>query len=134
MRCDPQILNLKGFQSEGRARTIEYGNHLRAFIGSDNGAPETQLRYYRRNHREKELKSFFKSFKIPIEKSKLSEGTMQGVEIPIKIETNDPLLTLNATIHLDLEQITMRIKFPSLIGYLEIESFRTPILIPIQKR
>lgn len=132
MRCDPRVVSLKGIQViDG---TIENGNHLRAFVGVEHGFSEDVLTLYRRPSSDKA--SRIRSFNFPVYKDKQINSLLNSVKnrfVPIKIETNDPSLTLNARIKLlEIDQLaTFEISFPSLVGYLEIRSSRPKLTTKI---
>jgi hypothetical protein len=130
MKCDPRVVSLKGIQSEHG--TVEDGNHLRVFVGTDHGFFEDSLTVYRRPHVDKLARLLF--FKVPIKKKGFLPTRPNGWQrkkFYITIETNHPSLTLSGRLSVveSENSFTLEISFPELVGYLEMQahrSFRLP--------
>lgn len=125
MKCDPRVVTLTGIQS---ARgTVEHGNHVRVLVGVEHGFFEDVLTVYRREHNDK--LSRLRSFEMPPQRdvwdaspeaSRLLVGPTDAM--PYSIPTNDPALTLSGRRWLarSPDSVTIEIRFPGLVGYLEI--------------
>lgn len=129
MKCSPRVVSLQGIHSTGD--NIEYGNHLRTFIGVEHGFPADLLKVYRRPSTKGNR--YINGFRIPITKGILLYQLNQNPskKVKINIQTSAPFSTLPAEIQLDEASnlLTYRINFHGLVGFLTIQAQRNPIHI-----
>jgi hypothetical protein len=142
MRCDSRVVSLRGIQVVND--TVEDGNHLQAFVGTEHGFFKDVLTIYRRSHADKLAR--LRYLQIPVRKDELLASIrpdLWGRKIPVTLETNDPTLKLPARLCIakSREVATLEISFPGLVGYLEMHvrhSFGIPgpasILSDLQDR
>jgi len=115
IKSDPQILTLIGIS--GKNSSIEYGNHLRWFIGLEKGYPN-EFVLFRRQADEKA--TWIKKFKVS-EKGDLSSTLNNNRKTTLTLESDDKLGKIFAEVNLtSREYFEYVFKFPSLVGFLKI--------------
>jgi len=128
--CDPRVISIKGIHSDGKSNGddksngVEFGNHLRFFVGTDHGLPDT-LEVFRRpaSLRRNNLIGFV----IPCEKTVLIKRLLTDCRVDLTAETSQTGLTLPASIRKsDANTVQFSIKFPQVVGYTSITSIRDP--------
>jgi hypothetical protein len=122
-KCDPRVISIKGIHSDGNSFGVEFGNHLRFYVGTDHGLPDT-LDVFRKPSSLK--KESLIGFIIPSDKTTLIQSLTDG-RVDLTVETSQPGFTLPASIRkIDSDTIQFSIRFPQVVGYTSITSVRDP--------